>query len=55
MSLLEKLDEAAAGGATVTINWHYDEEDDTMEELGEEFGEDVKNAKFQLEKLSAAK
>ena len=51
MSLLEKLDEAAAAGASVTINWHYDEEDDTMQELGEEFGEDLKHARFRLKKL----
>jgi hypothetical protein len=51
MSLLEKLDEAAANGASVTINWHYDAEDDTMQELGEEFSEDIKHAKFQLAKL----
>jgi hypothetical protein len=54
LSLLEKLDDAAANGATVTITWHYDEEDDTMEELGEEFGEDIKHAQFRLEKLTAA-
>jgi hypothetical protein len=54
MSLLEKLDEAGRSGK-VTINWYYDEEDDTMRELGEEFGEDLKHAAFHLKKLSAAK
>jgi hypothetical protein len=52
MSLLEKLDEAAGAGAAVTIGWYYDEEDDTMRELGEEFGEDIEHAKFRLEKLA---
>lgn len=51
MTLLDKLEEAATQGAAVTINWHYDEEDDTMRELGEEFGEDLKHAKFRLEKM----
>jgi hypothetical protein len=49
MSLLEKLDEAAEN-ASVTITWYYDEEDDTMRELGEEFGEDLEHAEFRLEK-----
>ncbi len=53
MSLLEKLDEAASGGASVTVTWHYDEEDDTMLELGEEFAEDLEHAEFYLQKLAA--
>ena len=53
MSLLEKLDAAAAAGASVTVNWYYDEEDDTMKELGEEFGEDLVYAEFRLKKLAA--
>jgi len=53
MTLFEKLDAAAAGGASVTIVWHYDEEDDTMQELGEEFGEDLEHAAFRLAKLAA--
>jgi len=54
MSLMEKLDEAAAGGASVTINWHYDEDDDTIRELGEEFGEDLEHADFRLRKRRVA-
>jgi SiaC family regulatory phosphoprotein/Family of unknown function (DUF6272) len=46
MMLMDKLDLAASKGATVEIYWHYDKEDDTMQELGEEFGEDLENAKF---------
>jgi hypothetical protein len=52
MSLLERLEGAAAAGVSVTINWYYDEEDDTMRELGEEFGEDLERAEFRLAKLS---
>jgi hypothetical protein len=48
MLLLEKLDELAARNVSVTINWYYDEEDDTMRELGAEFGEDLKRAEFNL-------
>ena len=51
MMLMDKLDLAASKGATVDIYWHYDKEDDTMQELGEEFGEDLENAKFHLEKM----
>jgi hypothetical protein len=51
MSLLEKLEDAAAHGASVSINWYYDEEDDTMQELGAEFGEDLEHATFRVEKL----
>jgi SiaC family regulatory phosphoprotein len=49
MLLLEKLDEAAARGAAIDVHWYYDEEDDTMKELGQEFGEDLEHATFHLE------
>jgi hypothetical protein len=48
MMLMDKLD-AAANGASVDIYWFYDVEDDTMQELGEEFGEDLESARFHLE------
>jgi len=51
MMLMDKLDAAAAKGATVDVYWFYDEKDDTMQELGEEFGEDLENTKFHLEKM----
>ena len=51
MMLMDKLDAAAKKGASVEVYWHYDQEDDTMQELGEEFGEDLENAKFHLEKM----
>jgi SiaC family regulatory phosphoprotein len=53
MSLFERLDEAARSGK-VTIDWYYDEEDDTMRELGEEFGEDLEHAAFHVKKRAAA-
>ena len=49
--LMDKLDAAAKNGAAVDVYWYYDKEDDTMQELGEEFGEDLENAKFHLEKM----
>ena len=52
MMLMEKLDAAAGRGAAVEVRWFYDAEDETMEELGEEFGEDLEYATFHLEKLT---
>ena len=43
--LMDKLDVAAANGASVDIYWFYDVEDDTMQELGEEFGADPPGGK----------
>jgi hypothetical protein len=51
MILMDKLDAAATKGATVDVYWFYDAKDDTMQELGEEFGEDLEYAKFHLEKM----
>lgn len=52
MTLMDKLEDAAGKGASIDIHWFYDEEDDTMAELGEEFGEDLENASFHLEKMT---
>ena len=52
MMLMDKLEAAAKKGAEVAVYWYYDKEDDTMQELGEEFGEDLENAKFHLEKMA---
>ena len=48
LGIFDQLDEVAGAGSDVTINWYYDAEDDTMEELGQEFGEDLESAKFNL-------
>ncbi len=47
MDLFDMLDEAAADN-NVTVNWIYDSEDDNMEELGEDFGEDLEEATFKM-------
>lgn len=52
MMLIDKLEAAAENGAAVEVHWFYDQEDDTMQELGEEFGEDLKTASFHLEKMA---
>lgn len=52
MMLMDKLEDAAKCGASVEVYWFYDKDDDTMQELGEEFGEDLSNARFHLEKMA---
>ena len=53
MGLFDTLEETAEGGVSVTVNWHYDAEDDTMEELGEEFAEDLEAATFNMRKFES--
>jgi len=48
MNMFQMLEDAAAGGGRVTINWHYHNDDDTMEEFGEDFSEDFVHARFVL-------
>jgi hemerythrin-like metal-binding protein len=49
--LFDLLDQTAKQNQ-VTINWHHDEDDETIEELGEEFGEDLEKATFNLKSES---
>lgn len=48
MGIFDNLEEVAARGNQVTVNWHYEADDDNMEELGEEFGEDLQHAQFNM-------
>jgi hypothetical protein len=48
MNLFDLLDITAERGNAVTITWAFESDDDNMEELGEEFGEDLKHATFKL-------
>ena len=48
MGLFETLDETAEKGNRILINWHFEEDDDNMEELGQEFGEDLEHAEFKM-------
>ena len=47
MKLFELIDEMGEN-REVNIEWHYHEEDDTMEEFGEDFSDDIENANFKL-------
>lgn len=51
MSLFDMLEEVAEEGNQVVVTWCYEEDDDNMQELGEEFGEDLEKATFNLKEL----
>jgi len=51
MGIFDALDECAGNGNDVHVTWYYDAEDDTMQELGEEFAEDLENATFELKTI----
>lgn len=53
MKLFDTLEETAEKGVAVTVNWYFDEDDDNMEELGEEFGEDLEAASFNLKVMDS--
>ena len=53
MGLFDALDETAKNSNDVLVTWIYQEGDDNMEEMGEEFGEDLKNAKFYKKAIEA--
>lgn len=46
-SLFDALNEKAAGGTHVVLNWYHDEEDDTIYEFGQELCEDFPDLTFQ--------
>lgn len=48
MGLFELLDETASRGNTVEVIWAYQEDDDNMQELGEEFCEELSHASYTL-------
>ena len=48
MRLFELLEQTAAQGNRVVVNWYHEEDDDNMREMGEEFAEDLQHARFNL-------
>ena len=44
----EFLEESAEDGKAITINWRYRAEDDTMQEAGEDFEEDVSTCSYNM-------
>ena len=48
MMIFDLLDAAAEVGNAVSVRWLYEADDDNMQELGEEYGEDLEYASFSL-------
>lgn len=53
-NLIEALDNAAAAGNRVVLNWYHDEEDDTILEFGQELSEDFTAIEFINRSVGAA-
>ena len=50
LDLFDCLEEAAAKGDKITVNWIYEADNDSAEEFGEEFKEDLEALTFNLVK-----
>ena len=48
MDIFDMLEDAGENGKTITINWHYDAENDAAYESGEEFAEDMEHVTFNI-------
>ncbi len=48
MDFFDLLEEACENGKKITVNWIFDAENDSAQEFGEEFQEDVESLKFNL-------
>lgn len=48
MNILGAMNDAAALGKTVIVNWHSSKENDVIIECGEEFGEDFSEMQFNI-------
>ena len=48
MDLFVAIEESANAGNTMSVEWHHAEDDDNMQELGEEFSEELQTAQFSL-------
>ena len=44
----EFLEDVSKNGREITINWRYRSEDDTMQEAGEDFEEDLSNCRYNM-------
>ena len=48
MNLFKRLEQAAQRGQRIQVNWHFDSDDETMREFGEDFSEDLTHLAFKL-------
>ncbi len=49
MNLFDLLEEAAAGGRDVRVVWRHHEENESAQECGEEFREETRHMRFELQ------
>ena len=49
--LFEFLDHCAADNKQISVIWRYRGDDDTMQDAGDEFSEDMENPVFKLEQI----
>ena len=49
--IFDKVDEAAADGLDVQIKWNYRSGDDSMQEAGEDFEEDIEYSTFKMQEI----
>ena len=52
MNIFQLLESAAETGAKIRVHWYYQDGDDTIEESGEDFSEDLKAVEFESIKLA---
>lgn len=52
MNIFQLLESAAETGAKIRIHWYFQDGDDTIEESGEDFSEDLKAVEFESVKLA---
>lgn len=48
MDLFLAIEESAIAGNAMAVEWHHAADDDNMQELGEEFSEELQTARFAL-------
>jgi hypothetical protein len=48
MDLFVAIEESALAGNMISVEWHHAADDDNMQELGEEFSEELQTAQFAL-------
>lgn len=54
MSMFDMFDETAEAGNSINVIWCFEEDDENMQELGEEYGEDLRHASFELREIAVS-
>jgi hypothetical protein len=48
MNIFQLMDEAVEAGVQAVVRWHYNKDDDIMQEFGEDFSEDLRFLSFEM-------